>query len=578
MKRMIPALVIALLAGVAARCFGGENVLVKLENFHRNQVKFEGFVLAEPENVSISVVASSRERPVWSRAWILNSETREVVWDVRRAASESHDRSSSTYTDNVQLPAGTYEVYYGAFPYTFFNINGFSDLMDFLGDKVFHWDDNEDYAGNYRDLSMTVEGKGTHLDKDAVDKLHNEYRKNSLFSMSGLWDNQSEHQAFVLDKPTDLDIYALGEVRSDGAYDYGWIKDVKSGRIVWTMTNRELKRAGGDRKNRMDRETISLPAGTYAAYFVTDDSHSTAEWNAPPPYDPEFWGLTVRVSNPASKGYAHLCAYEDVAPRNAIVEITKVRDKEFKSKGFSLKHGIDVRILAIGEGDDGTMYDYGWLLDARSNKKVWEMKYRDTDHAGGASKNRMIDTVIHLPEGDYVATYTSDGTHNYGDWNAAPPYDPEHWGISIYGANDKFASADIAPFDENHSKGIIASIVRVGDDERKHKSFTITKDSEVRIYALGEGVDDEMVDYGWIEDAATGRTVWEMTYRMTEPAGGAQKNRRFDGTILLRAGEYVVHFRTDDSHSFDGWNDDPPPDPYNWGITVYSTDSKMTEN
>jgi len=76
--------------------------------------------------------------------------------------------------------------------------------------------------------------------------------------MSGLWDNQYEHQGFILDKPTDLSIYALGELRSDGSYDYGWIKNVKTSEIVWTMKDKDLDYAGGDRKNRMVNETISL--------------------------------------------------------------------------------------------------------------------------------------------------------------------------------------------------------------------------------------------------------------------------------------------------------------------------------
>ncbi|MEO5896699.1 MAG: hypothetical protein ABIS06_13455 [Vicinamibacterales bacterium] len=78
-----------------------------------------------------------------------------------------------------------------------------------------------------------------------------------------------------------------------------------------------------------------------------------------------------------------------------------------------------------------------------------------------------------------------------------------------------------------------------------------------------------MDDYGWIEDAKTGKTVWEMTYRSTAHAGGASKNRRFDGTITLPAGEYVVTFETDGSHSFADWNADPPEDPDAWGITLF---------
>ena len=122
---------------------------------------------------------------------------------------------------------------------------------------------------------------------------------------------------------------------------------------------------------------------------------------------------------------------------------------------------------------------------------------------------------------------------------------------------------------------LVGGLGRVGDDERKSKHFTLDKETEVHIYALGEGRSGEMFDYGWIEDAKSGRTIWEMTYRMTEPAGGAEKNRRYDGFLTLKPGEYVVHYRSDDSHSFEGWNDDPPSDPFNWGITLSNAVSKV---
>ena len=82
-----------------------------------------------------------------------------------------------------------------------------------------------------------------------------------------------------------------------------------------------------------------------------------------------------------------------------------------------------------------------------------------------------------------------------------------------------------------------------------------------------------MVDFGWIEDVKSGRRVWEMTYRTTEHGGGAQKNRRFDGTITLPAGEYVLVYESDDSHAFGAWNAAPPEDPEAWGITVSKADT-----
>jgi len=38
-----------------------------------------------------------------------------------------------------------------------------------------------------------------------------------------------------------------------------------------------------------------------------------------------------------------------------------------------------------------------------------------------------------------------------------------------------------------------------------------------------------MYDYGWIEEAKTGKTVWEMTYHMTEHAGVRRKTGNTTG-------------------------------------------------
>jgi len=77
-----------------------------------------------------------------------------------------------------------------------------------------------------------------------------------------------------------------------------------------------------------------------------------------------------------------------------------------------------------------------------------------------------------------------------------------------------------------------------------------------------------MYDYGWIENAESGETVWEMTYRMTRPGGGADKNRKVDSELLLGAGRYEVKFVTDDSHSFPDFNASRPDNPQRWGILV----------
>ena len=184
-----------------------------------------------------------------------------------------------------------------------------------------------------------------------------------------------------------------------------------------------------------------------------------------------------------------------------------------------------------------------------------------------------MDEIITLPKGSYLVSYTTDDSHAYDDWNAEPPFDPEHYGITIMGVGAHYNSANVAKFVEQRAKNIIAQIVRVGDNADKTERFTLDKPTRVRIYAIGEGQNREMFDYGWIENAKTGNTVWEMTYGMTFHAGGGRKNRMVNMAILLEKGDYKLRWRSDDSHSYGSWNVDPPDDPEYWGITLYKADA-----
>jgi hypothetical protein len=381
----------------------------------------------------------------------------------------------------------------------------------------------------------------------------------------------------------EIQIYAIGETGWDDnwdwgsrrrsedqeVYDFGWIINTQTRGKVWKMTYAGSKHAGGAPKNRLVDQTISLPAGSYAAFFVTDDSHSERRWNAPPPYDPMFWGITVRVKDSAMRAYVKKFDYESAPDKNVIVAFTKLGDDEFRSAGFVLNRPMNLRIYALGEGRDNDMFDYGWIVDAKTHKKVWEMDYGKTEHAGGAGKNRLFDGTVRLDKGSYLAYFRTDDSHSYFNWNSSRPYEAEHWGITIMAADGNFNPADVGAYKEEEDKSILAQLTQMRDHDHERKNFTLKRDTEVRIYAIGEGRNDDMFDYGRIEEANTGKVVWEMTYRMTEHAGGASKNRMYDDVISLKAGEYVLHYETDDSHSFNDWNSDPPHDPVNYGITLY---------
>jgi hypothetical protein len=202
------------------------------------------------------------------------------------------------------------------------------------------------------------------------------------------------------------------------------------------------------------------------------------------------------------------------------------------------------------------------------------MDYGITEDAGGASKNRMFDGVIALEQGSYIVNFTTDDSHSYRGWNAAEPNDPEAWGIKIYTIGTSDDEKYVKPYDPEKEKNILVQITRVRDNEHIRKEFTLDAAANLRIYALGEGDWDEMYDYAWIEDFYTGKVVWKMIHSETRRAGGDSKNRLFDGTIRLKAGKYIVHYQTDDSHAYGSWNASPPRDQANWGITIYTFTNK----
>ena len=395
-------------------------------------------------------------------------------------------------------------------------------------------------------------------------------RENIVLSAVGLGDLQLVRDGFTLTDPVTLKIDALGEESNDGEMaDYGWIESTSDRKRVWEMTLNNTSPAGGASKNVECRDEVTLPKGGYVLYYVTDGTHSEADWNTEPPYDPLNWGITLAVSSEKEKKNFRPFAYDE--DQNLIVGLTKVRDNEYRTEGFTLKQPAKVRIYAFGERNNSrrSMADYGFIMDAKTRSKVWTMDLDRSYHAGGGAKNRFFDEVISLPAGSYVASYQTDDSHAYDEWNVDPPFDPERYGLSVLGAGEKFDPAIVGKYVEARDKNLIAQIVRVGDDVDKAETFTLPRTTRVRIYAIGEGRDREMYDYGWIEDAKTGNVIWEMTYNMTFYAGGGRKNRLVNTTIMLDKGTYRLRWRSDDSHSYGNWNVDPPDDQQYWGITLY---------
>lgn len=564
--------------------------LVQMRDLSPREHRVAGFVLAATQDVRVEAVGAeprpgrrtdrddeawwreNEERATWpAAAWILDTRSREVVWDLRGAESARDANGLRRFSGTLRLPAGTYEAHYGSFPATWSDREERGVSLRELAQRARRARDGGAYVddGAYRSFALSVTGAGRAATAAELEAARRTFARTAIVSLAP-GPGATVRSGFQLARAAEIEVYAIGELTKEGAFDHAWIINADTRERVWRMEYAATEPAGGARKNRMVREALRLPAGRYVAYFASDESHGPDGWNAVPAFDPAFWGLTLRVADAAARTAIRPFEFEPVPAGHTLVTLTGIGDGEARSAGFTLRRAMDVRIYAIGEGVNDDMADYAWIVDATRHRRVWTMRRSDTEPAGGAQKNRLFDGTLRLEPGAYLVYYTSDGSHSAGRWNDAPPAEPRYWGVSVFPASGRLDSSAVAPFERAPAGAVVAELVRMGNDERARAPFTLDRDAAVRVYALGEG-DGEMYDYGWIEEEPSGRVVWEMTYRTSDPAGGTRKNRAFDGVIQLRAGRYLLRYRSDGSHAYGDWNSAPPDDPEAWGITVFRT-------
>ena len=560
--------------------------LVRIDDYDLDEIRSTGFELTRKVRLEVEAVGV---RPRWASdftayAWILDAKTRETVWSQEQERSERvRDASSLRRTrDEIELEPGRYELY--AWAGSRWTGRGISihlaDTEDWHDIVHGRWDDER----SGRELRSAVRDCWVEVRSEDVSKRDLQTFEptgeiaGAVYRAAPLGDHQFVQTELVVDRPVSVRIYAVCEYPRgfDDAADGGWIVDAATRERVWDLGWRDTRKGGGAKKNRVHDDEVRLEAGRYVLCYGTDDSHSREEWNANPPDDPMNWGITLLPGKDFDSSALHV--NEKYTRGDPLFAATKVRDGDWIEQPFRLARDAEIQVLALGEWDDGEdeFADRAWISRAGNSEIVWEMRYRDTEHAGGAPKNRMFDGIVKLPAGDYVAHYETDGSHSYRDWNADRPYEPEAWGLAMW-SSGALQGGDFALLEQKPREqlpNVIVQLDQVGDDARVQEEFTLDKPTRVRIYALGEGVGGEMYDFGWIEKKDTGQVVWEMTYRATRAAGGARKNRMFDGEVLLDAGTYVVRYETDDSHSFPDWNDRRPRDPRSWGISISRAEAK----
>ena len=424
--------------------------IVSLKGFETVEVRSQGFTLPRAMKVHLyakggglrRLMPAHNDSPLFAYGWILNATTREVVWQMD-GSNTKRDWEYRVADQYLDLPAGSYEAYFAN--------HGFGQSLLFvqwarnIDRRTLHTERAErprgflaafgaDQASLLRHWREQVGNYGLEIylpagNPEEVAAFEAPLRwKNILVALTATTDSGHWIQAFHVRKPVTLHVYAVGEGSGRRMHDYGWITDARTRTRVWEMGMDKAQFAGGAQKNRRQVETIQLPAGDYEAAFITDDSHSPADWNAAPPCDPGMYGLMLAVPIDGD-----LAAVSLTKPLSwpVLAEVVKLENNQNRSTAFTLAAAQSVRVYAIAEGSGEDMADEAWIEDA-SGKRVWAMERSRTQHAGGATKNRLADEVISLPKGAYSLHFRTDDSHAYGHWNSEAPWDPERYGVTVY--------------------------------------------------------------------------------------------------------------------------------------------------
>jgi hypothetical protein len=577
------ALLFGLVLGSVYPAAAGQNEIV-IDRIRSSDLEVEYFTLEKDQSVRIEAVGAEYQSGfgMFAYPWIIDSETRNLVWSMDEDVYEEVEDSPwlREFDDEIRMRRGSYELYYYAgqpsMVFSDMEFESFSEFMDNLDEAIERLKEFYDEDTEELDMSLTrlareyfVRVSGEHMRAGRGESI-----REMLVAVLEPENNAYEQVSFALSEETELEIYSIGEYWSakDEMVDWGWIEDARTGKHVWDMDYDNTDLAGGAEKNRRFRGRLSLPEGEYTVHYVTDDSHTYDGWNSAPPYDPDGWGIRVYPVRTADRENIEVRAG---APKvSTIVRLAGIGDNELVSRAFRLSEPAKLQIYALGEYSryQDHMVDYGWVESLDDDEKtVWIMSGSNTEPAGGDDKNRQFCGAVQFEPGEYVVWYASDGSHSYGDgWNASPPHDQKAYGITISLAEGDLDKDVVKLIDirKDQPHGQLISVMCDEDDSECEGHFTLASAARVRIRGMGEGSRHGMVDYGWIENRNTGDIVWEMTYRKTRHAGGAEKNREVDQIILMDKGKYSVYFVTDGSHSPEQWNSEPPDPPVRWGIRI----------
>ena len=363
----------------------GSGNIVRIDDIGKKTWKMEAFSIDEEIKIMVNATGMA-VGDVWrAKAWIINAVSRSPVWEMTfDNTTRISSKGRRQFSNDIILPAGQYEVYFGVDISAKARSRGISGFVN----DLFH-------SMDYYDKEISSWGIELRPYPEDVELFHlysPGEENNVIVKMINLGKNENRTTGFSIDQQLTIRLYMLGEgiTKKKQMYDYGWIINADTRERVWDANARLSYPAGGALKNRKIDAEITLPPGNYIVHYITDDSHSAERFNQMPPYDPGNWGITV------------FSVYDDLQDieikeyveekKEPVIDITRTGNNASICQGIELLKKMRFEIKALGEYSNLTnrFVDYGWIINARTREKVWTMDQTNTEHAGGSKKNKCM--------------------------------------------------------------------------------------------------------------------------------------------------------------------------------------------
>jgi len=149
----------------------------------------------------------------------------------------------------------------------------------------------------------------------------------------------------------------------------------------------------------------------------------------------------------------------------SVAEILRVKNDQDLTRSFEVKTTGNYLIASIGEGDVGSMADFGFLQN-EADGTIWTSDLViHSNHAGGSQKNRIEIEQIELTPGKYKLNYHSDDSHNYGSWNEPSPSQTDLYGILIVELSDTAEQAEVEYLLNKRTEELVISANNIFDLE-----------------------------------------------------------------------------------------------------------------